>query len=80
MGEHEFSHAAGGSVNWFNQFGELFGTYICKLLLEIFAIIFVLEFFFFFTLKVKGTDTIFTLPFLMSSGATPNINTLVCLQ
>lgn len=53
MGEHEFSHAAGGSVNWFNQFGELFGTYICKLLLEIFAIIFVLEFFFFFYFESK---------------------------
>lgn len=48
MGEHEFSHAAGRSANWFNQLGELFGTYVCKLLLEIFAIIFVLEFFFFY--------------------------------
>lgn len=78
MGEHELSHAAGRSVNWFNQFGELFGTYDCNLLLEIFAIRCVLEFF--FSLKVKGTDTIFTLLFLMNSGAAPNVNTSICLQ
>lgn len=81
MGEHKLSQAAGRSVNWFSQFGELFDTYDCNLLLEIFAIRCVLEFFFFFfTLKVKGTDTIFTLLFLMSSGAVSNVNTLICLQ